>query len=167
MWFSILFSIGMLSLFAPYPFFHLPSWFAIAMALVFTGFSGLQILFYSTGLEMADASGTSHGRIAAWREGTVLVGVSAACVAPFIFISHFGETGGYWAYSLMFLALLVIALWFSRPVWLFASTRLTETTRFWHLLRNRRLRWLMLIGFLNSIPTGATMAALMKKTRSI
>ena len=154
--FAVLFAAGMLCLFAPEPAFHLPSWFAMSMALVFTGFSGLQILFYSTGMEMAEASGTSHGKIAAWREGTVLVGVSAACVAPFILIGQFGEKGGYWAYSLLFLALLIIALIVSRPVWSFASTRLTEATNFWHLLRNKNLRWLMAIGFLNSIPTGIT-----------
>lgn len=154
--FGVLFAIGMLCLFTPQPLFHLPSWFGISLALVFTGFSGLQILFYSTGMEMAESSGRSHGQIAAWREATVLLGVSAACIAPFILISQFGDKGGYWAYSLLFLTLLVVALFLSRPVWRFASTQLAESSNFWHLLKNKNLRWLMGIGYLNSIPTGIT-----------
>jgi len=154
--FAVLFGVGMICLFAPTPLFSVAAWFAMSMALVFTGFSGLQILFYSTGLEMAEAGGISHARIAAWREGTVLVGISAACVAPFILIGLLGQKEGYWAYSLLFLALLAAALWLSRPVWKFAGTRLSSATNFWHLLSHKNLRWLMVIGFLNSIPTGIT-----------
>jgi len=156
MGFAALFGIGMLCLFTPEPLLALPIWFAMSLALVFTGFSGLQIIFYSTGLEMAESSGESHARIAAWREASVLIGISAACVAPVILASQFGDKGGYWAYSLLFLGVLVIAMAFSRPVWQFASTQLTDASRFWHLLKNPNLRWLMGIGFLNSLPTGIT-----------
>ncbi len=154
--FGFLFALGMLCLFAPSPLFSLPLWFGLSLALVFTGFSGLQILFYSTGLEMAETGGLSHGRIAAWREATVLIGVSAACIAPVFLVEVFGQKQGYWAYSLLFLGLLVLALILSRPVWRFASTQLTESSNFWHLFKSKNLRWLMGIGYLNSIATGIT-----------
>ncbi len=154
--FGILFAIGMLCLFAPNPPLALPAWFGLSLALVFTGFSGLQILFYATGLEMAESGSLSHARIAAWREATVLLGVSAACIAPVYLIQSFGEKQGYWAYSLLFLGLLTMALVLSRPVWRFASAQFTETSSFWHLLKRKNLRWLMGIGYLNSIATGIT-----------
>jgi len=154
--FSVVFGIGMVCLFSPEPLFHLPTWFALSLALVFTGFSGLQIIFYSTGLELADTLSESHVRIAAWRETAVLLGISSACIAPTVLAVKFGEKGAYGVYSLVFLAILVMALWVSRPVWKLAKGASLAPMRFWHLLENKNLRWLMLIGFVNSLPTGIT-----------
>ena len=154
--FALLFGLGMTALFAPDPAGPLWLWLAGSLALVFTGFSGLQILFYSTGLDLAGRLNASHARIAAWREAAVLIGVSAACVAPTILSIFFGEARAYWIYSLIFLALLATATAMSWPVWRNEKPRLTQRPRFRAIFGNSRLRWLMSIGFVNSLPTGIT-----------
>ena len=154
--FAILFGSGMLMLFAPDPPLNLAMWFAISLGLVYTGFSGLQIIFYSTGLDMAEAGGLSHARIAAWREAAILIGVSAACVLPVWLALKYGELNAYWAFSLLFVFLLGLALLLSWKVWRFAGNFQRTPIRFWHLFKRGNIRWLMLVGFLNSIPTGIT-----------
>ena len=76
--FGSLLAVGALFLFAPTPLFDPHLWLALSLVLVFTGFSALQIMFYSAGVGIAAARGISHTAIAGWREAGILIGVSAA-----------------------------------------------------------------------------------------
>lgn len=154
--FTLLLGIGMSALFIPTPLLSPGIWFALSLALVFTGFSGLQIMFYSAGLGLADFLKASHARVAAWRETLVLIGVCTACVAPAGFALLVGEIGGYTLYAVAFLVLLLTGLFFSRPIWQTPLPKRQEQADYRSLLADKPLRWLLAIGFVNSLPTGVT-----------
>lgn len=154
--FTLFLGVGMSALFAPTPLLSPGLWFALSLAFVFTGFSGLQIMFYSAGLGLADHLKTSHARVAAWRETSVLIGICAACVAPAGFALLVGESGGYALYAVAFLVLLLTGLFLSRPVWQTPLPTRQEKANYRSLLSDKPLRWLLAIGFLNSLPTGVT-----------
>ena len=154
--FSLLLGVGMTALFAPNLPIAAGLWFAGSLALVFTGFSGLQILFYSAGLGLADHLSAPHARIAAWRETSVLIGVCLACVAPSAFALFAGESLGYGLYALVFLTILGVGFALSRPIWRTPLPPRTEKANYKSLLQDSPLRWLLGIGFLNSLPTGIT-----------
>ena len=154
--FTVLLGAGMAMLFAPTLSLTPGLWFALSLALVFTGFSGLQIMFYSAGLGLADNLKTSHTKVAAWRETSVLIGVCAACVAPAIFAHFTNEITGYVLYSVAFLILLFTGLMLSAPVWRAPLPKQKQQASYKTLLKDKPLRWLLAIGFLNSLPTGVT-----------
>ena len=154
--FAGLLGFGMIGLFDASPPLQIPIWLGLTLAMVFTGFSGLQILYYSTGLNMSEWIGLAHSRIATWRETGVLIGVCAACIAPTALAFAVNEAQVYMFYSLIFAAGLVFAVWLSMPVWEFAKPKTVRPLRIFEFVQNRNIRWLMLIGFLNSLPTGIT-----------
>lgn len=154
--FTVLLGAGMAMLFAPTLYLTPGLWFALSLALVFTGFSGLQIMFYSAGLGLAAGLKTSHTKIAAWRETSVLIGVCAACVAPTIFAHFTDEATGYALYSGAFLILLFTGLMLSAPIWKTPLPKQEQQASYKTLLKDKPLRWLLAIGFLNSLPTGVT-----------
>ncbi|NNC37270.1 MAG: MFS transporter [Acidimicrobiales bacterium] len=154
--FTVLLGTGMAALFAPILPLSPGIWIALSLALVFTGFSGLQIMFYSAGIGLAEDMRTSHSRIAAWRETSVLIGVCAACVAPVIFAALTDEPTGYAIYAGAFLVLLTTGLLLSRPVWTVPLPKQQEKADYKTLIKDRPLRWLLGVGFLNSLPTGVT-----------
>lgn len=79
----IMMAVAMIGLFAIEPPFAPLAWFAVTLAVLFSGFSFLTIVFYAQGVEKAERLGPSgHFRLAGWRETGSLVGVSLAAVAP-------------------------------------------------------------------------------------
>ena len=154
--FTALLGAGMTALFAPTLPLPPGIWIAISLALVFTGFSGLQIMFYSAGIGLAESLKTTHSKIAAWRETSVLIGICAACVAPVGFAAMTDEPTGYAIYAGAFLVLLITGLLLSRPVWTSPLPPQQEKADYKTLLKDTPLRWLMGVGFLNSLPTGVT-----------
>lgn len=154
--FTVLLGVGMSALFAPTLPMSPGIWIAISLALVFTGFSGLQIMFYSAGIGLADSLKTTHSRIAAWRETSVLIGICAACVAPVGFAALTDGPTGYALYAGAFLVLLTTGLLLSRPIWTAPLPKQQEKANYKSLLKDTPLRWLMGVGFINSLPTGVT-----------
>jgi GPH family glycoside/pentoside/hexuronide:cation symporter len=154
--FTALLGVGMAALFAPV--FPLPAgvWLALSLILVFTGFSGLQIMFYSAGLGLAQSLDTSHGRVAAWRETSILIGICAACVAPVGFAALTDEPTGYAIYAGAFLVLLLAGQLLSGPVWATPLPKKQKKTSYRTLIKDKPMRWLLAIAFLNSLPTGVT-----------
>lgn len=154
--FSVLLAVSMLALFALEPQLTPGTWLALCLIGVFTGFSGLQILVYSTGIALAGKTGGDHEHVASWREAGILTGICLACVAPALF----GATNGndrtaYALYALAFVGLLFLATWAARPVWTFETPN-QQKPSFAHLWRDTMVRHLLLIGFINALPYGLT-----------
>ncbi len=74
--FGLLLAIGALLLFTPEPLFDARWWLALSLVLVFTGFSALQIMFYSAGVGVAAArhQPSRHRRLAGGRHPDRRVG---------------------------------------------------------------------------------------------
>jgi len=154
--FSLLLGASMLALFAIQPQLSATAWLILCLIGVFTGFSGLQILFYSTGIALAERTSGGHEQVASWREAGVLAGICLACVAPALF----GATGSndrlaYVLYALSFASLLALAVWIARPVWLLPLAAKHDGS-FRALLRDKQIRHLLLLGFVNALPYGMT-----------
>ena len=158
--FGLLLAVGALLLFAPEPLFDPRWWLALSLVLVFTGFSALQILFYSAGVGIAAARGIGHPAIAGWREAGILIGVSAACVAPAMLAIAAGEAWAYTVFAILFCVLLAVAVRRMFPFWPAGFTTATapgaEPGGFWSLLGDSGVRRLLLIGLVNALPTGIT-----------
>ncbi len=150
------FGLGMVGLFFPAPMDPIALWLGLSLLLVFTGFSGLQIMIYSIGLNLADILNTSHARVAAWRETAVLIGVSGACIVPVALALTVGEALAYGYYALIFLALLLLSYFFSRPLWHISQTNAVVMSNFADVFRYKNMRRIMALGFVNSVPTGVT-----------
>nr|WP_277818381.1 MFS transporter [Gemmobacter straminiformis] len=76
-------ALAMVGLFAVRPPVAPMLWFAVTLALLFTAFSFLTIVFYAEGVGRALRLGPrGHVRLAGWREAGSLVGVCIAAVAP-------------------------------------------------------------------------------------
>lgn len=74
---------AMLGLFAVTPPVAPLLWFALMLTALFSAYSFLTILFYARGVERAAGLGAGgHLRLAGWREGGALMGVSLAALAP-------------------------------------------------------------------------------------
>ena len=158
--FGLLLAIGALLLFAPAPLFDARWWLAMSLVLVFTGFSALQIMFYSAGVGIAEARRIAHPAIAGWREAGILIGVSAACVAPALLAIVAGPTWAYTIFALLFCVLLATAAWRMFRFWPAGPTTSdapsAEPGGFWSLLADAGIRRLLAIGLVNALPTGIT-----------
>ena len=159
--FGVLLAGGALMLFAPAPLFDAGWWLAVSLAAVFTGFSGLQIMYYGAGVRLAERQDMPHSLVAGWREAGVLAGITLACIAPAALGAVFGEGLGYPLFALVFCALLAVAISRMWSVWpaklAIAHTPQKQTPRgYRELLRDPIVRLLLLIGLLNALPTGVT-----------
>ena len=105
---------------------------------------------------MAELLDLAHSKIAVWRETGVLIGICAACISPTVLALFVADDWVYAVYSYIFAAGLALAIWLSLPVWNVTNDTTNQKVRIFEFFRNRQIRWLMLIGFLNSLPTGIT-----------
>jgi Na+/melibiose symporter-like transporter len=88
----------------------LPVWFGLALILVYTAHSALNITYLAWG---ARASEDSHERtrLVAFREGFALAGVILASLLPMLFAQWFGLELTWLLISLVFAFLLLPAVW--------------------------------------------------------
>jgi GPH family glycoside/pentoside/hexuronide:cation symporter len=159
--FAGMLGMGALLLFAPQPLLPAGIWLALSLALVFTAFSALQILYYGSGVALAAGLPGEHRQIAGWREAGVLVGISAACVAPALFGALFGQERAYFLYAIGFCILLGFAVvrmspWWPVPAAPSGDGGWSGIAGFRQLLRDGHVRRLMLICLINALPTGLT-----------
>ena len=154
--FALLLAIGALALFAPEPLFDARWWLALSLAAVFTGFSALQIMFYSAGIGIATTRGLAHPLIAGWREAGILIGISAACIVPSLFAVMLGDGLAYPAFAVAFCVLLALAITRMHRLWPTAEQAVGQHGGFAPLLRDAGVRRLLVIGLLNALPTGVT-----------
>lgn len=140
-------ALGMLGVFAP-PAALAGSLagFAVAMLLLFSGWSFLTIVFYAEGVEAGARLGAGgHLRLAGWREGGALAGVALAAVAPLVL--------GLAGFALAFVLLVPAALWAMRGRWAGAAA---PQLRWGLLLGDRGLRRLLWLALANGMPVAVT-----------
>lgn len=138
---------AMLGLFAVTPPIAPLAWFAVMLALVFSAFSFLTILFYATGVMRAASLGPQgHVVLARWRETGALLGICVASVAPLVL-------GGFGAFALAFAALAGIAAIAMRGEWRAAAV---ADSGFAVVLADRQARRLLLTALLNAAPVAVT-----------
>ncbi len=146
-------ALGMLGLFYVTPPIAPIWWMAICLALLFSCFSFLTILFYARGVAQGTSMGPrGHLRLAGWRETGALLGVSLATMAPFVLGT--AEAPGYGAFALIFAVLVLVASFLMRPVWPGPMVRMSGG--FANLLQDTGIRRLLLIAVVNSAPVAMT-----------
>lgn len=154
-----LMALTMLGLFAVAPPVAPLLWFALMLTGLFTGYSFLTIAFYGQGVARAEALGPKgHLRLAGWREGGALVGVSLAAVAPVALGA--ATTAPYAAFACGFLALALIAIFAMRQNWKSpAAPRQTFAQSlgvFRPALADPLARRLLMLALVNAAPVAVT-----------
>jgi len=88
----------------------LPYWFAIALILVYTAHSALNITYLTWGARASDDT-HERTRIVAFREAFALLGVILASLLPMLFSEWFDADHRWLYYSFVFAGLLLLAVW--------------------------------------------------------
>ena len=150
---TTLMAAAMIGLFAVPPVFSPLLWFALTLALLFSGFSFLTITFYAQGVSKAGTLGESgHVRLAGWRESGALLGVSLAAMAPTVLWTLTDQP--FAAFALLFALLAAAATWAMRIEW--APTQTPNSQGFRTVLADPLSRRLLLIALFNAMPVAAT-----------
>ncbi|MCU0899605.1 MAG: MFS transporter [Cypionkella sp.] len=151
-------AVSMYGLFAVPPPIAPLLWFAITLALLFSGFSFLTIVFYAQGVDRAAQLGPSgHFRLAAWRESGSLIGVSLAAVAPVALGAAMDKP--FTGFALGFAALAILAAVAMRGAWQagpVAAAAPEAGSLFRPVLADPLARRLLLIALLNAAPVAVT-----------
>ena len=144
---------AMIALFALPPAIAPLWWFALVLALVFSGFSFLSIAFYGAGVaRVARTPGLGHIRLATWRETGALLGVCLAAMAPTVL--GLVTPGPFAFYALCFAAATLAALWLMRGEW--GAGGAAAGIDLLDLLRDTTARRLLLIALVNAAPVAVT-----------
>jgi GPH family glycoside/pentoside/hexuronide:cation symporter len=153
---TALLTVSMLALFAVSPPVAPLWWFAISMTGLFSAYSFLTIVFYAQGVESAPRFGPDgHVRLAGWRESGALLGVSIAAVAP-VALAGLGLPP-LAAFATGFAGFAVLAGFAMAPYW---QSRAASAVQGWAgfapVLRDRKVRWLLLLALVNAAPVAIT-----------
>ncbi len=154
-------ALAMYGLFAVPPPIAPIWWFALTLTALFTAFSFLTIVFYAEGVARAASLGPDgHVRLAGWREGGSLLGVSLAAVAPTVLAMTTPAPFAAFATGFALLALVaVIAMhgeWQSRAPIASTGSALSAFARFRPALGDPLTRKLLVLAFVNSAPVAVT-----------
>jgi GPH family glycoside/pentoside/hexuronide:cation symporter len=147
---------AMVALFAVPPPVAPLLWFALTLTVLFSAFSFLTIAFYAEGVAKAATLGPGgHVRLAGWREGGALLGISAAAVAPVVLGALTAQPFGSFAVAFALLAALAVAgmrsEWQGAPA---AGTGLRALLR--PVLADPIARRLLLLALINAMPVAVT-----------
>ncbi len=148
---------AMLALFAVVPPISPLWWFSISLIVLFSAFSFLTICFYAEGVRKAATLGEQgHLRLAGWREGGALVGVSLAAVAPVALgaITDRPFTG----FALGFALVALVAGWAMRAEWGVGDGRIRAPAEvaLRDVLSDGLARRLLLLALVNATPVAVT-----------
>ena len=149
--------IGYIALFTPPPLSESGAliWLVGALALVYLAFSTLMINYYAMALDIAE---TYHDntRIAAFREGSMLIGVLIASLLPNMLLSQHEFRDAYGLFSFALIPLLLVGL--ATTLWRMPASQapVAAAPSFFGLLSDSHVRWVLFIGFSNAIPTAIT-----------
>lgn len=154
---AALMALSMVGLFAVPPPVAPLLWFAITLTGLFSSFSFLTICFYAEGVAKAATLGPDgHLRLAGWREGGSLLGVSLAAVAP---VALAGLTANPFAtFAALFAGLAFAATVAMRANWGQGTPMATSNpvALFRPALSDPIARRLLLIALLNAAPVAVT-----------
>lgn len=151
---TALLAAAMVALFAvPAPINPLV-WFILCVAVLFTAFSALSILFYARGVAKGDTIGEEgHVRLAGWRESGALIGICIAAILPTIFLSlGFGAPMA--AFAIVFAVCAAMAAATMATEW--QGRTQVEPTNLRELLADPVLRQLLIVGVLNAAPAAVS-----------
>lgn len=145
-------AVSMVGLFAVAPPVAPLLWFALTLAGLFTAFSYLSIVFYAEGVAKAASMGANgHLRLAGWREGGALAGITVATVAPVLL-------GGFGVFAALFMGLVVLAVALMAGQWGRGTVQAPGAVwaSFRPALADRSARRLLILSFVNSVPVAIT-----------
>ena len=152
---AALMAAGMVGLFLPTPPIAPLAWFALTLAVVFSAFSYLTIVFYAQGVAKAGQLGPGgHLRLATWREAGALGGICLAAVAP----AALGvvTTVPFAVFAGIFAALALIAVIAMRREWVGPVGAAMQPTPFRAILADRPARRLLALALVNAAPVAVT-----------
>ncbi|MCA3445436.1 MAG: MFS transporter [Rhodobacter sp.] len=148
---------AMVALFAVTPPMAPLWWFAIALIVLFSAFSFLSISFYAEGVRKAAELGPQgHLRLAGWREGGALLGVSLAAVAP-VALASVTDTP-FTGFAFGFALVALVAAWAMRHEWGHAgdTARAPAEVALRDVLSDGLARRLLLLALVNATPVAVT-----------
>ena len=147
---SAILAAGIVGLFAlPAPIAPIV-WIAGCLALAFTGFSLLSILIYADGIERGTR--TDHVRVAAWREAGTLLGITVACLMPFM-LPMFLPIDGYQGFAQFVAVALLLATMGMRGRWLMVRFTLPSIGA---LFADKQMLRFLALAFVNALPVAVT-----------
>lgn len=152
-----LMAAAMIGLFAVTPPIAALWWFALTLAALFSSFSFLTIAFYAEGVRKAAGLGPKgHVRLAGWREGGALLGVSMAAVAPVALGAWMAAP--FTGFALGFGVLCLAAGWAMRHEWGQAGGQVQRHAEvaFRDVLADGLSRRLLLLALVNATPVAVT-----------
>lgn len=153
----VLVSLSMVALFAVPPPIDPLWWFALVLVVLFSAYSFLVIAFYAEGVrKAADLGSGGHFRLAAWREGGALVGVSLAAVAPVALAGLMQDP--YTGFAIGFAILACAAGWAMRGDWGLGAGggHRAASPALRRVLADPLARRLLLIALVNALPVAVT-----------
>jgi GPH family glycoside/pentoside/hexuronide:cation symporter len=128
-------------------------WFALSLLVLFSGFSLLTICFYAEGVDRAGAlGGQGHVRLATWREGGALLGVSLAAVAPVALLALSDRP--FAAFAAVFALIVVASLVAMRRQW--RGQAAPQAADWRAVLADPVARRLLLLAMVNGAPVAVT-----------
>ncbi len=148
-------ALAMVGLFAVVPPVAPMLWFAGTLAVLFTAFSFLTIVFYGEGVGRALRLDGGHVRLAGWREAGSLVGVCIAAVAPVVLgaVTERPFAG----FAVGFAALALVAVWAMRAEWSGAGAAVDNPfALFLPVLADALARRLLFLALVNAAPVAVT-----------
>lgn len=144
---------AMLGLFAVAPPGPPLVWFGLMLALLFSAYSYLTILFYAQGVQKAaDLGQGGHLRVARWRETGALLGVCLAAIAP---VLAGGAPQPFAVFATGFAGVALLALIAMQPEWA-AGPADAAPSGFGIVLRDPVARRLLLIALINAAPVAVS-----------
>ncbi len=129
------------------------AWFALSLALLFSAFSFLTILFYAQGIAKAQGLRGGHVRLAAWRETGSLLGVCLAAAAPTLLAG--ATERPFAAYAAGFAGAALLAAWAMDPEWRPPAGR-ARPVPIGAILRDGPARGLLVLAFVNAAPVAVS-----------
>ena len=131
------------------------AWLAVSLTLVYTSFSVLMISYYAQGVALAGGY-HDNTRVAAFREGFLLVGVIVASILPHLLMQSMPAVEAYQRYSVIYLGLLLLCALPSLSLRAGERAAATINISLRELWQMRELRWLFALFFFNSLPVAIT-----------
>jgi GPH family glycoside/pentoside/hexuronide:cation symporter len=125
------------------------------LVLTYLAYSVFSIVVYTVGVALGGDSKASV-RVAAAREGMIIVGVLVASALPPTLTPWLGEKAAYQAFCWVLLVVVVVALLLMRLPKMVATAPMPAPTAWRLVLQDRRLRRLFLLFFLNALAPSLT-----------
>lgn len=148
-------ALAMVGLFAVAPPVAPMLWFAVTLAVLFTAFSFLTIVFYGEGVGRALRLEGGHVRLAGWREAGSLAGVCVAAVAP-VGLGVVMERP-FAGFAVGFAALALVAVWAMRAEWSGAGAAVANPLALFRpVLADPLARRLLFLALVNAAPVAVT-----------